>query len=109
MEQWLQNYDPLHNPILSTIIAALPIVILLGSIALLRIRIHLAAVAGLAVALVIALVAYRMPARAALPTMFYGAAYDLFPIGWIILNLIFLYQLTVKPGLFEALRGSLSR
>jgi lactate permease len=106
---WPQNYDPSHNSFLSTLIAALPIVVLLSSIALLKIRIHISALLGLAVALAIALFAYGMPFKPAIASAIYGAGYGLFPIGWIILNLIFLYQLTVKAGLFEVLRGSLSR
>src|SRR5438105_3118458 len=105
---WLQNYDPLHNPFLSTAVAAIPIIVLLGSIAILRIRIHLAAVLGLGTALAIALLVYQMPFKAAGATTLYGAAYGLFPIGWIIFNLIFLYQLTVQKGWFEVLRGSLA-
>lgn len=106
--QWLQNYDPLGNPILSTLLAALPIVVLLGAIAILEIRIHLAALLGLAVALGVALFGFGMPASAAGATAVYGAAYGLFPIGWIVLNLIFLYQLTVETGLFATLRSSLA-
>src|SRR5689334_21345826 len=105
---WTQNYDPLGNAALSTIVAALPVVVLLGSIAILRMRIHLAALLGLGVALAVALFAYHMPIRAAAATTVYGAAYGLFPIGWIILNLIFLYQLTVDKGLFAVLRGNLA-
>jgi lactate permease len=52
--------------------------------------------------------AYGMPVRAAAATTAFGAAYGLFPIGWIILTLIFLYQLTVRKGLFDVLRGSLA-
>src|SRR5262245_28587237 len=106
---WLQNYNPLHNQFLSTLAAALPVVVLLGSIAMLRMRIHFSALLGLGVALAIALGIYGMPVKAAVATTIYGAAYGLFPIGWIILNLIFLYQLTVDAGLFEVLRCSLSR
>src|SRR5262245_38097767 len=108
-QPWLQHYDPLHNAVLSTIIAAVPVVVLLGSIAVLKIRIHFSALLGLAVALLIALAVYGMPWKAAVATAVFGAAYGLFPIGWIILNLIFLYNLTVQAGLFEVLRGSLSR
>jgi lactate permease len=104
---WLQNYDPLSNALLSTAVAALPVVVLLTAIAFFHIRIHLAALLGLGVALVVALGVYRMPAAPAAATVCYGAAYGLFPIGWIILNLIFLYQLTVKKGLFDVLRSSL--
>jgi lactate permease len=105
---WLQNYNPFHNIILSTVVAALPVVALLGCIALLKIRIHLAALLGLGAALVIALAVYTMPLKMALATTVYGAAFGLFPIGWIILNVIFLYQLTVRRGLFSVLRDSLA-
>lgn len=105
---WLQHYDPLNNVWLSTSVAALPVVVLLSAIAVFRIRIHLAAALGLAVALAVALFAYRMPMQVAFASAAYGAAYGLFPIGWIILNLIFLYQLTVESGRFEVLRASLA-
>ncbi len=105
---WTQNYDPLHNATLSTLLAALPLVVLLGSIAILRLRVHLSAGLGLAVALAIALGVFRMPTDAAAATVVYGAAFGLFPIGWIILNVIFLYQLTVQRGLFAVLRDSLA-
>ena len=108
MQPWPQNYDPLGNAFLSTLVAALPVVVLLGAIAWLEIKIHLAALLGLGVALAVALFAFHMPVDAALATAGYGAAYGLFPIGWIILNLIFLYQLTVDKGLFAVLRGSLA-
>jgi lactate permease len=106
---WTQNYDPVSNAILSTLIAALPIVTLLGGIAWLRLRIHWAAALGLGVALAVAVAAYHMPAGMALATTAYGAAYGWFPIGWIILNVIFLYELTVRGALFEVLRASLAR
>jgi len=106
---WQQNYDPLHSALLSTLFAALPVILLLGSIAVLKIRIHYAALLGLGAALAIALGVYQMPVKPAVATAIFGAAYGLFPIGWIILNLIFLYDLTVKSGRFEILRGSLGR
>lgn len=107
MELWSQNYDPLRNAFLSTLVASLPVVALLGLIAFARMRIHVAALLGLGVALAVAIGVYHMPVKAAAATTVYGAAYGLFPIGWIILNLIFLYQLTVKKGLFDVLRSSL--
>lgn len=106
--EWLQNYDPLGNAWLSTLVAALPVAVLLGLIAVFEMRIHRAALIGLGVALAIALLVYRMPGSAALATALYGGAYGLFPIGWIILNLIFLYHLTVKRGLFAVLRSNLA-
>jgi lactate permease len=105
---WSQHYDPLNNVALSTLLAALPVVVLLGSIAVLKIRIHFSALLGLVVALAVALLVYRMPVKAAAATTVFGAAYGLFPIGWIILNLIFLYQLTVNKGYFTILRNSLA-
>src|SRR6186713_2982867 len=104
---WLQNYDPLNNAFLSTVLAALPIIILLGSIALFKIRIHFAALLGLLVAILVALFVYHMPVSAVSAATVYGAAYGLFPIGWIIFNLIFLYQLTVNKGLFTIIRKHL--
>jgi len=106
-KSWLQNYDPLNNAFLSTVLAALPIIILLGSIALFKIKIHFGALLGLLIAILVALFVYRMPVSAVSATTVYGAAYGLFPIGWIILNLIFLYQLTVNKGLFAIIRKHL--
>ncbi len=109
MEQiWLQNYDPMDNALLSTLLAALPIVVLLSSIAIFQMRIHIAAILGLIVAASVALFAFNMPGTAVAASTIYGGAYGLFPIGWIVLNLIFLYQLTVDKGLFTTIRRHLS-
>jgi lactate permease len=109
MMPWSQNYDPLGNAFLSTLVAAIPVVLLLGAVALFHVRIHLAALAGLLVALALAIGICHMPVDIAAATTVYGAAFGLFPIGWIILNVIFLYQLTVQRGLFDVLRDSLAR
>jgi lactate permease len=105
---WFQNYNPLGNTALSTLVAALPVVMLLVSIAILRIRIHLAAVIGLAAAMLVAVLAFSMPLSLVATTAAYGAAFGLFPIGWLILNIMFLYQLTVRQGRFEMLRKRLA-
>jgi len=105
---WPQNYNPLGHALVSTMVAALPVVVLLGAIAWLRIRIHFAALLGLAVALLVALLGYRMPVKLAALTAVYGGLFGLFPIGWIILNVLFVYHLTVKRGHFEVLRVSLA-
>ena len=107
--EWTQNYDPFHSIFLSTAIAALPVVVLLTSIAVLGIRIHIAAITGLIVAMAVVIGAFGMPVKMAGTTAVFGAAYGLFPIGWIILNLIFLYQLTVDKGHFDTLRASLAQ
>jgi lactate permease len=105
---WSQVYDPIGNAFLSTVLAALPVVVLLGGLAFLHLRAHVAALAGLAAALLIAIGVFGMPTQMALATAGYGAAYGLLPIGWIILNVIFLYQLTSEAGLFATLRHSIT-
>ena len=105
---WQQNYDPTGHWWLSTMIAALPIVVLLGTLALLHIKAHYAALLGLATALATAVFVFHMPGRLAATTAVYGAGYGLFPIGWIILNVIFMYQLTVESGRFKVLQHSMT-
>jgi lactate permease len=100
---WTQGYNPTGSFVLSTLIAALPIVILLGAIAILRLKAHAAALAGLITALLAAMFVFHMPARLAFTTAAYGAGYGIFPIVWIILPVIFLYDLTVKTGRFSTL------
>jgi len=105
---WPQNYDPTGRWWLSTLIAALPIVVLLGTLALLHIKAHYAALLGLGTGLATAVLVFHMPARLAATTAVYGAGYGLFPIGWIILNVIFMYQLTVEAGQFKVLQSSMT-
>jgi len=95
---WKQGYDPTGQWWLSTLLAALPVVVLLASMAVFKLKAHVAAVIGLLTALIIAIAVYHMPVRLAMTTTVYGAGYGLFPICWIILPVIFLYQLTVKTG-----------
>src|SRR6266576_5304373 len=105
---WAQVYDPLSNVVLSTAVAALPILVLLGSLGLFRVKAHFAALLGLSASLVVAITVFGMPVGMIFASAGYGAAYGLFPIGWIVLNVIFLYQLTNECGLFERLRHSIT-
>ena len=105
---WQQSYDPTGHWWLSTFFASLPIVILLSAMAIFRLKAHVAAVIGLLAALTIAVYLFHMPMRLALTSTVYGAGYGIFPICWIVLPVIYLYQLTVKTGRFRALQESLT-
>src|SRR3954464_12316683 len=98
--QWAQRYDPFASPLASTLVAALPIVVLLGAIASGRVKAHVAALLGLATAVLAAPLVVGMPWSAALAAALMGACYGLLPIGWIVLNILFLYQLTKEQGAF---------
>jgi len=106
---WPQIYNPLNNVVLSTLAAAVPIVVLLGSLAWFRVAAHYAALLGLTSALIIAIFVYGMPVDMAGAAAVYGAAFGLLPIGWIILNIIFLYQLTREKGYFKILQDSIAK
>src|SRR5687767_14202832 len=104
---WSQTYAPLGDP-RSALVAALPVITLLGLHAFWHVRAQIAAVAGLLVALAIAIFVYQMPAQLAGAAAFYGAAFGLFPIGWIILNAIFIYDLSLATGQFAVLQQQIA-
>jgi lactate permease len=106
---WSQNYAPLADSIgLSALVAALPVVTLLALLAFWHVRAHLAALAGLLVAAAIAIGVYGMPVTLTFAAAGYGAAFGLFPIGWIVLNAIFIYNLSVETGGFKVLQDRMS-
>jgi lactate permease len=105
---WTQTYSPFGGIGISALVASLPVVTLLVLLAFFHVRAHLAAVAALIVALVVAIFAYGMPASLALASAGYGAAFGLFPIGWIIINAIFIYQLSVETGQFAVLQHQIA-
>ncbi len=104
---WQQNYDPLHGA-LSTVAAATPLVILLGLLALRRVPAYIAAIAGLGAALAVAVGVIGMPGPMAARAAVLGVAYGLLPIGWIVLNVMFLYRLTEARGVFVALQRAIT-
>jgi lactate permease len=105
---WTQVYAPLGNLYLSALVAAVPVVVLLGALAFFHVKAHWAALMGLAIALAIAVGVYKMPAGMAGSTALYGACFGLLPIGWIILNAIFVYDITVKTGKFEVVKQTIA-
>jgi len=106
---WNQSYDPFNSAVLSTLVAALPLVVLLGLLARHGVRAHYAALLGLAAALAVAIAVQGMPTRMALRAAAFGAAYGLFPIGWIVLNVLFLHALASDRGLVDELRVGITR
>lgn len=106
---WIQAYDPLGNAWLSTVAAALPIVLLLTALAVFEWRAHVAAFAALAAAIATSTLVFGMPIATAGAAAAFGAAYGFLPIGWIILNAVFLYNLTVETGQFEIVKSSIGR
>ena len=105
---WTQNYTPLGNLFLSAIVAALPVIVLLGSLAFFHVKAHIAALLGLAAALLVAFLVYRMPGSMAIAAALNGAAFGLLPIGWIVLNAIFVYDITVGTGQFEVVKHTIA-
>lgn len=104
---WFQTYDPAHHWWLSTLWAALPLLLLLGLLIGLRLKAHSVALIALAAALLVAVEIFHMPVHLALRATALGAGYGLFPIFWIIFPVIFMYQLTARAGRFKLLHECL--
>jgi len=104
---WNQIYNPLNSTFLSTCAAALPVVTLLVLIASNKVKAHIAALIALIVANLVAIVIFTMPTDMSLRASVLGAVTGFFPIGWIVLNVIFLYRLTVERGVFETLQTTI--
>jgi lactate permease len=104
---WNQVYNPFNNAVLSTIAAALPVVTLLVLIASGKVKAHLAAITALIVANIIAIFVFTMPANMSIRASLLGVVAGFFPIGWIVLNVIYLYRITVATGRFELLQRAI--
>ena len=101
---WNQIYDPLNSPVLSTIAAAVPVVTLLVLIASGRVQAHIAAIIAVILTNLVTIFVFTMPANMSMRATVLGIVTGFFPIGWIVLNVIFLYQVTVATGRFELLK-----
>lgn len=104
---WVQDYNPLGSVFWSTAVAASPILLLLGLLAL-GMRAHVAALVGLIAALLAAIWGFGMPADAALAAAVQGACFGLLPIGWIVVAAVFLFHLTVRAGQFDVVKRSVA-
>jgi len=109
MLTWTQIYTPVADSLaLSALVAALPVVVLLGLLGFGHAKAHWAALSGLATSLAVAILVFGMPAQLAGSAALMGAAYGLFPIGWIVLGAIFVYDVTVKSGDFEVVKDNIA-
>src|SRR6202046_2343784 len=104
---WNQVYNPFGNAALSTIAAAIPVVTLLVLIASGKVKAHIAAILALIIAHLIAIFIFTMPAGMSVRASLLGVVSGFFPIGWIVLNVIFLYRITVATGRFELLQRAI--
>jgi len=105
---WTQVYDPFHNWILSTLVAALPVLVLLGLLAGFRVRAHICAIAGAATAIIVAIAAFGMPWQLAGTSFLYGTAFGLLKIVWIVIAAVYLYDISVDTGQFEIVKHSVA-
>jgi lactate permease len=105
---WTQVYDPAGHWWLSTLIAALPIIVLLGLLAGFKVQAHLCAIAGAGSAVIVAILAFKMPAVLAVSSFFYGSAFGLLKIVWIVIAAVFLYDISVATGQFEIMKQSVA-
>ncbi len=105
---WTQAYDPLHNWILSTLVAALPIIVLFGLLAGLRLKPHWCAIAAAATAVLVAVTVFGMPFPLAGMSFVYGVAFGVLKIAWIVLAAVYLYDISVFTGQFEIMKESVA-
>ncbi|WP_029569696.1 L-lactate permease [Pantoea ananatis] len=107
MQIWQQNYDPLNNIWLSSLIALLPVLFFFFALIRLKMKGYQAATLTVVLALLVALLLYRMPLQQALASAVYGFMYGLWPIAWIIVAAVFVYKISVKTGQFDIIRASI--
>lgn len=105
---WTQNYDPMGSIALSALVAAIPIIVIFYLLAVRRMPGQVAGAIALAVAVLVAIIGFKMPVGLALITTAMGALYGIFPIFWIIITAIFIYNMTVETGDFEVIKDSIA-
>jgi lactate permease len=105
---WVQNYNPLGSIVISALVAAIPLFIILYMLGIKRSKGHVAAAIGLLSAFLVSVFVYGMPAGLAVGSILNGAAYGIFPIVWIVITAIWVYNMTVESGEFEIIKNSLA-
>src|SRR6202043_3216694 len=105
---WTQVYDPLGHWWLSTLVAALPIVVLFSLLAGLKVRPHWCAIAGACTAMLVGILVFHMPLILAASAFTYGVAYGILKIAWIVLAAVYLYDISVETGQFEIMKESIA-
>ncbi len=106
--QWIQIYDPFGHWWLSTLVAALPIMVLLGLLAGFKVKPHWCAIAGALTAVTVAILFFKMPLMLAAMSFGYGVAFGLLKIAWIVLAAVYLYDISVETGQFEIMKESVA-
>jgi lactate permease len=106
--QWLQNYSSLGSTGFTALVVAIPIFFLFWALAIKRMKGHVAGLLTLFIAIIDVVLVYKMPVGTAVSSTILGAVNGLFPIGWIIITAVFLYNLTVEAGQFEIIKSSIS-
>src|ERR1700675_3986960 len=105
---WTQVYDPFGVWWLSTLVAALPVVVLLGLLAVFRVKPHWSAMAGAGTALFAARAGFLIPGQSSSPSLLYGAGFGVLKIAWMLLAAVFLYDISVHTGQFEIMKQSVA-
>ena len=106
--QWTQNYDPVGHWWLSTLLAALPIIVLFSLLAGFKVKPHWCAIAGALTAMTVGIVFFKMPLTLAAISFGYGVAFGLLKIAWIVLAAVYLYDISVETGQFEIMKESVA-
>lgn len=105
---WNQVYDPFNIWWLSTLVAGLPIIVLFGLLAGLKVKPHWCAIAGAFTAIVVAMFVFKMPWQLATMSFGYGVAFGILKIAWIVLAAVYLYDISVETGQFEIMKESIA-
>ena len=106
---WTQVYDPVGGAVLSALVAGIPLISLFYMLAVRRSKGHYAAAVAVILSLILAVAVWGMPAGTAFSALVFGSAFGIFPIVWIVITAVWVYNMTVESGEFEYIKESLAR